>query len=751
MLTSERADQWVRNLAPLPWLIFLAGGVATTLSTDGPEEAASSSYAALIVLAFFAVMILRLLLKATVTRGRARFAQLALAGAMALWSLGSALVVSLQSAGEVAFPSVGELLNIASYLLLATFVLLDAPRAQFTRGMALDAVVVWGATLAVASFMLIAPVTSHFDGTVVQLFVAVLFPLINVVLAGIVLSQVLTRERVWSSQAMMLIGGLVAIAIADSNFIARVPSSEGYSGDARLAIIWGVGFALIGEAASRSEPDRTGLRRADVRPAVLIAAAVIAILALVVNPGGLAGALMAGSAALTLLATGWRLTVALQQARGATEALRLSVTDELSGLGNRRAVLAATDQALTHQGPVSVLLFDIDSFKDVNDSLGHAVGDEVLIHLAERLKESLTSALAVARLGGDEFAAVLPSEDELELFELAQRARSALRMPLGVEGLGLSLDASVGIAVREETDESAIEMMRRADVAMYAAKENRAGVLVFDRSQDGMSQLRLQRGEELRSAIANGQLIAWYQPQVDARTQQVVAMEALVRWWHPTEGLLPPVAFLADARRAGLMGAMTESLMVQIIQDAKRWRADGLDLRVAMNWAPPELIGGRLLPALFSAIADAGLPPDSIQVEVTEESFLSDPERARMVLYELQGHGVQVSIDDYGSGFSSLAYLRDLPVQELKMDRAFVAPVVSDERSRMIVATTIQMARALGMRFVAEGVEDSSVVSELVPLGVDVLQGYHIARPMPAAAVAPWVREWERSQVVRLS
>ena len=190
------------------------------------------------------------------------------------------------------------------------------------------------------------------------------------------------------------------------------------------------------------------------------------------------------------------------------------------------------------------------------------------------------------------------------------------------------------------------------------------------------------------------------------------------------------------------MPALTEAVGRQVFADARRWIDAGLTFRVAMNCAPPELVGGQILPKLFEALARASLPPDALLVEVTEDSFLADPERARDAIYALRAHQIQVSIDDYGTGFSSLAYLRDLPVQELKIDRSFVSTVVCDERSRMIVQTTTQMAHALGLRIVAEGVEDAAAAAALAPLGVDVLQGYHIARPMPAGEVDRWVRQW---------
>jgi EAL domain-containing protein (putative c-di-GMP-specific phosphodiesterase class I) len=248
--------------------------------------------------------------------------------------------------------------------------------------------------------------------------------------------------------------------------------------------------------------------------------------------------------------------------------------------------------------------------------------------------------------------------------------------------------------------------------------------------------------EELRRGISEDQLVVWYQPQMDAATQHITGIEALVRWQHPTQGLMQPLHFLPDARRSGLMLALSEAVAHRVVNDARRWMDSGFDFRVAMNCAPPELMSGSLLPRLFESVDEAGLQPEMLLVEVTEDSFLSDPERAREMILELRENDIQVSIDDYGTGFSSLAYLRDLPVQELKMDRSFVATIRSDARSRVIVTSTMQMAHAMGLRMVAEGVEDAETAAELIAMGVDVLQGIHVARPMIAAEVGPWVRRW---------
>ncbi|MEO6700463.1 MAG: EAL domain-containing protein, partial [Jatrophihabitantaceae bacterium] len=296
------------------------------------------------------------------------------------------------------------------------------------------------------------------------------------------------------------------------------------------------------------------------------------------------------------------------------------------------------------------------------------------------------------------------------------------------------------ITVRTATDSRSVELLRRADVAMYQAKSSRSGAVLYDAHSDDFSRQKLRMAEELRRAIPDGQLRMYYQPQIDAATQQVCGLEALVRWQHPKHGLLSPIEFLPAARRDGLMLPLSEEVGRLVVADLQRWGAAGLVPRVSLNCAPAELLSGVFLNRLYDAIAAAHLPPDSLVIEVTEDTFLAEPERARMILADIRAHHVQIAIDDYGTGFSSLSYLRDLPVQELKMDRSFISVMSTDQRSRMIVSSTFQMAHALGLRTVAEGVENAATAADLVAMGVDVLQGYHIARPMPAADVEPWVR-----------
>ncbi|WP_225754439.1 bifunctional diguanylate cyclase/phosphodiesterase [Actinotalea sp. Marseille-Q4924] len=720
-----------------PWAAIVAG-VLSSLVLTGEDEAVGL---VITLTAVFGLLLTRVVLTAHREPHR-RLSLLLLGGGVALWSAGSAWVSVGRTLSAVTFPAPGEILCVLAYLALAAFLQVDAPRRVATSAVAwTEAGIVCGAAVCLAGFAVLAPLSGTGVRGGLALLLAVLFPLINLVLSTMVIAQMVLRQRDRSVRTLMLALGFLGIAVADSSLIGSL-STETYTASVALQALWGASFAALVAAGCRAPGVPDGRPDARESTPVLVTASGLALVVLVLDPWTAVGWVVRVVALLTLLAAGVRMTLALREARGAAEAMRLSLTDELTGLPNRRSLLAATDRALEAGGAVGVLLLDLDGFKDVNDSLGHAAGDEVLLTLAQRLRRLLPPSVLVARLGGDEFAVLAPGADAILLLETAQRLRQALAAPVRVDTMDLAIDASVGIALHATGPTAANELLRRADIAMYEAKQSRVGALLFDPSLDGLAGDRLRRGEELRYALTHDQLVLQYQPQVDARTRQVVAFEALVRWQHPQEGLLGPAAFLPDVRRVGLMTALTEKVLLTAVADLRRWLDAGLDLRVAVNWAPEEVVAGALVPTLVAALTSAGVPAERLTVEVTEDSFLAEPDRARQVLLQLRSHGVQVSIDDYGSGFSSLAYLRDLPVQELKMDRSFVARVDQDDRSRLIVQTTTQMARAMNLRMVAEGVEDAAVAAALLPLGVDILQGYHIARPMPADEVGAWVARW---------
>jgi EAL domain-containing protein (putative c-di-GMP-specific phosphodiesterase class I) len=329
---------------------------------------------------------------------------------------------------------------------------------------------------------------------------------------------------------------------------------------------------------------------------------------------------------------------------------------------------------------------------------------------------------------------------------LAEKLRTSLQVPFELEGIVVRIDASIGIAVDRDHGDDINLLLRRADVAMYRAKAGRQGQCLAPVTDDeevdrGGDRLRLL--EQLREALTDGQLVLHYQPKVDLAGGGVRGVEALVRWAHPTRGLLYPGAFLPAATDAGLITQLTETVLREALDQVRRWRDQGRDLTVAVNLSTRSLQDGRLPQKIAGLLHARGLPGSALQVEITEDALMTDRVHATAVLSRLRALGVQVAIDDFGTGFSSLAYLRDLPVDELKLDRSFVAPIGTDDRAAALVASTIHLAHSLGLRMVAEGVEDEASCSFLRRQGCDEAQGYLICHPLPADELTAWLRVTE--------
>jgi diguanylate cyclase (GGDEF)-like protein len=730
----------VKGLGVFSWVVLPVGLTpVAVMAGKAPETAQSILVLALGI--FFAALLLRIGAAAVAQPSRRR-ALCVLLISVGLWAAGSAVLNGTAQPDLTRFPAPGEWLFLASYVGMAGYLIIDtAQRFSKTLSTWLETAVICGGTACLAGSLLLTPVATAFGKDGLPLLLALLYPLIDLTLGLLVIAQVALRARAGVRQAGGLFLGFALFAYADAQFVTNL-STGTYDFTIVSIACWGLGFAfIVGNACRRP----SALLRAVPRrqgPALMVVAGTVAILVLVLRPPGGVGPYLDAPAVITLLAAGGRLVLALRQANQAAEAFALSRSDDLTLLPNRRAVLARLDEGLASAAPMALMILDLNGFKDVNDTLGHVAGDSVLQLVGHRMRTALPSDIMIARLGGDEFAAVVPGNDSIELMETAQLILQALREPLLVDGIELATDASIGITVRADADATSTELLRRADVAMYQAKLTRSGALLYDAHSDDFSRQKLQLAEELRKGIADRQLVLWYQPQIDAATQQVCGLEALVRWRHPEQGLLSPAVFLPAARRAGLMLLLSEDVARIAVADLKRWRSHGLDLRIALNCAPPELMSGVFLPRLYETLRKADVPAESLVIEVTEDSFIAEPERARAILLDIREHNLQISIDDYGTGFSSLSYLRDLPVQELKMDRSFISTMRSDPRSRMIVASTLQMAQALELRTVAEGVEDSATAADLVQMGVDVLQGYHLARPIPPNEVESWLAQW---------
>jgi diguanylate cyclase (GGDEF)-like protein len=412
--------------------------------------------------------------------------------------------------------------------------------------------------------------------------------------------------------------------------------------------------------------------------------------------------------------------------------------DALTGLPNRASFESSLTAALAEGGEprLAVLHVELDGFRDVNETLGHSCGDELLRELGGRLEREAPDR--VARLGGDEFGVLAPGADATEALELAARLAEAIGRPCEVGGVRLELQASIGIALAPENGTEAGTLLRRAGVAAETAKDGREPEL-YAPERDRTSPARLALAGELRAALDADELLVYFQPQVDLRDGSVVGAEALVRWRHPERGFLSPDEFLAVADQAGFMRPLTRRVLEHALRRCGEWHAGGHALGLAVNVSARDLVDSRLPEEVAQLLDEQGLAPSVLQLEITERTLLADPARTVAVLERLRALGVRIAIDDFGTGYSSLSALTRLPVDVLKIDRSFVSSMETVAAHAVIVGSTIELARGLGLEVVAEGVENDRLLRRLAELGCDVAQGYCISRPLPAHTLTTWL------------
>ncbi len=391
-------------------------------------------------------------------------------------------------------------------------------------------------------------------------------------------------------------------------------------------------------------------------------------------------------------------------------------------------------------GKLAVMLLDLDAFKQINDTLGHGAGDAVLREVAARLRGQLHPGALLARLGSDEYAILTPPiEGEEEALAIASAAQAALHAPVTVAGVALNVEASIGIALMPDHARVADELLQRADVALDRARVRRGRVEVYSPELDHSGPERLALLGEVRPALERGDFTLFYQPQIALRTGRVIGVEALLRWRHPQQGMIPPLQFISLIEQTALMGPLTLHVLDLALRQSTSWRQAGLQLGMSVNLSARNLHDPELPAQIASALERHAVPAAALTLEVTESAAMADPATAVGVLEALRTLGVGVSIDDFGSGNASIAYLAKLPVGELKIDRSFVTPMCESSRDEAIVRTTIDLARHLGLHVVAEGIETPDVCERLAEMGCDTGQGYLISRPAPAQELTPWL------------
>jgi diguanylate cyclase (GGDEF)-like protein len=416
--------------------------------------------------------------------------------------------------------------------------------------------------------------------------------------------------------------------------------------------------------------------------------------------------------------------------------------DALTGLPNWELLRDQLDQGLSaasrSAGEIALLLIDLDRFKEINDSLGHSYGDKLLCQVGPRLRSVLRDGDTVARLGGDEFAVLLPLVDGVgEARSVAERLRVALHRPFDVEGVPLDVEASIGIVVSPWHGTDTEALLRNADIAMYVAKEDKAGAVVFQPLEHVTAPSRLTLLGDLRRALeGTDELFLSYQPKYTLDSERIEGVEALLRWQHPTQGLIPPGEFIPAAEGTGIILPLTERVLDLALAQMRIWIDAGHGVPVAVNLSTRCLLDAGLPDLVERLLQEHGVPAELLRLEVTESAVMGEAARSMEVLQRLHDLGVKLSIDDFGTGYSSMAYLRRLPVDELKIDRSFVLGMTTAPHDAVLVRTAIDLGHNLGLTVVAEGVDGAEHVTALRALGCDIAQGFHFARPMGGAQLS---------------
>jgi diguanylate cyclase (GGDEF)-like protein len=635
-------------------------------------------------------------------------------------------------AGPAPMPSWSDPLWLTSYLCFYPGIVLIG-RERFSRrgvGMWLDGLLGGLALGAAVAATALQAALSDLDAAGSAAVIGAAYPLADVALLTFLATMVAGSYWRPSRSGAVLVAGLLVLVGVDTVF-AVDSAYGGWLAGGSYDPLWALAMLLL--ATSGWLPTRRVRKPGAGRRALLFPSAfgAIAVAVLVYGQSVRLNPVAIALAVLALLAIMVRMALLLRETAALAVSRKLSLTDDLTGLGNRRSFTAEIDAAIAAERPFALLMIDLDQFKELNDTLGHHVGDELLRGVGPRLRDAMSPSDVVARLGGDEFGVLLHGADAEAAAETARRLRAALARPFALAGISLHVGASVGIAVYPDHARDAGELLRHADVAMYGAKRGRTGHEVYASSDDHHSRERLELAGEMRRALAEDELALYYQPTADLGTGELLGVEALVRWRHPKRGLLTPADFLPAIEHTALMRELSRRVLAMAICQGGAWFRLDRQWRVAVNLSATDLLDRSLVDDVAALLRRYGTPARRITLEVTESVLMTDPVRAMEVLGKLRGLGLSVALDDFGTGWSSLTHLQRMPVDEIKIDRSFVAAMATEASSAAIVSSTVDLAHALGLRVVAEGIEDGATWARLRAVGCDAAQGYHLSRPLP--------------------
>ncbi len=642
------------------------------------------------------------------------------------------------------YPSVSDYLWKAFYI-FAGCAIIGAGGRSAQRGAStkiwLDTLIAVTGTAAIATAFIIPPIEHAARGAHAAVANDLQYPVADAVI--LVLSVAVVGMRGWRPDRkwVLLIASMALLLAGDFTWTIEIAHGA-RTADSADILTYLLAFTFASAAVWQPERDPLALDSQHWSTVIVpIAFTVVAPTILVFDHFSRVSLAAFVLTMTSLVAAIMRMTLAMRDMLAFGHIRRAALTDELTGLPNRRMFLAKLrDEVATVErdgGSLTTLMLDLDNFKQLNDTLGHDAGDELLRVIGTRLTAAASDGTTVSRLGGDEFAILLAQNASREAAEAAtQGVLDSFKRPFHVHGLVLRLTASVGIASFPQDADSPEALLKCADVAMYDAKRSRRGFEHYSSERDDYTRERLELSGELAEALESGEIEAAFQPIADAHTRRIFGAEALVRWRRPDGTLRPPSEFLEAAELAGLSRPLTRRVMSLALAQVRQWQEAGNRLYVCVNVTVADLLDDSFPDEVWGALEAHGLDADVLKIEVTESSIVANPERIGSVLRRLRALGVEVALDDFGTGYSSLTHLRELPIDFVKIDRSFVTNMCNETTDAAIVYAIIELAHRLDLRVVAEGVEDERTWQELSRLGCERVQGYALAHPLPAEEFA---------------